>query len=139
MNQLLHLGHTWTWTEECEQAFVLAKKQLTSATVLAHYNPQYPLRLAAVASSYGLDTVISHVFPNGLERSIAFASRTLTTSERNYSQLEKEALSLVFAEKKFHQYLYGCEFILYTDHKPLTTILGPKRGIPPLAAARLQR
>ena len=102
LNQLLHSGRTWTWTEECEQAFVLAKKQLTSATVLAHYNPQYPLRLAADASSYGLGAVISHVFPNGLERPIAFASRTLTTSERNYSQLEKEALSLVFAVKKFH-------------------------------------
>ena len=58
---------------------------------------------------------------------------------KDYSQLEKEALSLVFAVKKFHQYLYGLEFILYTDHKPLTTILGPKRGIPPLATAWLQR
>ena len=107
--------------------------------MLAHYNSQYPLRLAADASSYGLGAIISHIFPNGLERPIAFASRTLTASERNYSQLEKEALSLVFVVKKFHQYLYGREFILHTDHKPLTTILGPKRGIPPLAAARLQR
>ena len=139
LNQLLHSGRTWTWTKECEQSFVLAKEKLTSATVLAHYNSQYPLRLAADASSYGLGAVISHIFPNGLERPIAFASRTLTASERNYSQLEKEALSLIFAVKKFHQYLYGREFILYTDHKPLTTILGPKRGIPPLAAARLQR
>ncbi len=51
----------------------------------------------------------------------------------------KEACSLVFGIRKFHQYLYGHKFTLYTDHKPLTTILGPKRGIPPLAAARLQR
>ena len=41
--------------------------------------------------------------------------------------------------KKFHAYLYGCEFTLVTDHKPLTEILGPKKGIPPLATARLQR
>ena len=41
--------------------------------------------------------------------------------------------------QKFHQYLYGRQFVLVTDHKPLTTILGNKRGIPPLAAARLQR
>ena len=107
--------------------------------MLAHYNPKYPLRLAADASSYGLGAVISHVFPSGVERPIAYASRTLTASERNYSQLEKEALSLVFAVRKFHQYLYGRHFTLYTDHKPLTTILGPKKGIPPLAAARLQR
>ena len=139
LNQLLHSGRTWTWTEEYEQAFVHAKKQLTSVTVLAHYNPQHPLHLAADASSYGLGAVVSHVFPNGLERPIAFASRTLTTSERNCSQLEKEALSLVFAVKKFHQYLYGREFILYIDHKQLTTILGLKRGIPLLTAARLQR
>ena len=88
--------------KEGEQSFILAKEKLTSATVLAHYNPQYPLCLAADASSYRLGAVISHIFPNGLERPIAFASRTLTASERNYSQLEKEALSLVFAVKKFH-------------------------------------
>ena len=54
-------------------------------------------------------------------------------------QLEKEALSLVFGVKNFHQYLYGRSFILLTDHQPLTTILDPKKGIPSLAAARLQR
>lgn len=51
----------------------------------------------------------------------------------------KEALSLVFGIKRFHQYLYGRKFTLVTDHKPLLAILGPKQGIPPLAAARLQR
>ena len=40
---------------------------------------------------------------------------------------------------KFHQYLYGCKFILVTDHKPLLTLLGPKKGIPSLAATRLQK
>jgi len=53
--------------------------------------------------------------------------------------LEKEALSLVFGVRKFHQFLYGRKFTLYTDHKPLTSILGPKKGVPSLAAARLQR
>ena len=66
-----------------------------------------------------------------------FASRTLTKSEKNYTQLEKEALSLIFGIKKFHQYLYSCTLI--TDRKPLLALLGPKSGIPPSAAARLQR
>ena len=70
---------------------------------------------------------------------LAFASHTLTTSEQNYAQLEKEALALIFGIKKFHRYLYGRKFTLITDHKPLTTILGPKEGIPSLAAAHLQR
>ena len=83
--------------------------------------------------------VISHKFPDGSERPVAFASRTLSTSEKNYAQVEKEALSLIFGVRKFHQYLYGRQFTLLTDHKPLTAILGPKQGIPPLAAARMQR
>lgn len=58
---------------------------------------------------------------------------------RKNSQLEKEALAIIFALKKFHFYIYGRCFTLITDHKPLQTILGHKTGIPPIAAARLQR
>ena len=139
LNSLLRADTKWVWTKECGEAFNQAKLKLTSAEVLAHYDPMLPLSLAADASAYGVGAVISHTFPDGSERPIAFASRTLTTSEKNYAQLEKEALSLVFGIKKFHQYLYGRRFTLITDHKPLTTILGPKKGIPSLAAARLQR
>ena len=74
---------------------------------------------------------------NGIERPVAFASRTLSSAERNYAQIEREALSLIFGVRKFHQYLYGRVFTLFTDHKPLTSILNPKAGIPTLAAARM--
>ena len=139
LNALLSARQKWKWSEECTKAFKDVKEQIVSAGVLTHYNPQLPITLAADASSYGVGAVISHVLPDGGEHPIAFASRTLTTSERNYAQIEKEALSLMFAIKKFHRFLYGHKFLLITDHKPLVAILGPKKGIPSLAAARLQR
>ena len=88
-----------------------------------------PLKLACDASSYGVGAVISHVLKNGQVRPIALASRTLSKSEQNYAQIEREALSIIFGVKKFHQYLYGRKFVLETDHKPLVAILGPQSGI----------
>ena len=114
------------------------KKQLASAPLLVHFSNTLPLRLACDASIYGMGAVISHVMSDGSEQPIAYASRTLTKAEHNYSQIEKEALGTVFGVKKFHQYLYGRLFTLITDHKPLTSIFGLKSGIPTLAAARMQ-
>ena len=125
--------------KEYQRAFLEPMEHLASSEVLVHYDPQLPLKLDCDASAYGVGAVLSHVFPDGGERPIAYASRTLTQSKKGYVQLEKEVLSLVFGIKKFHQFLYGRRFTLVTDHKPLLTILGPKRGLPTLAAARLQR
>ena len=66
-------------------------------------------------------------------------SRTLTPTETRYSQIEKEALSLVVAVRRFHKYIYGHRFTLLTDHKPLPSIFGSKKGIPVHSANRLQR
>ena len=116
-----------------------SKQLLLTTNLLTHYDSTLPLELAADASQYGLGTVISHVFPNGEERPIAFASRLLSKSEKNYSQIDKEALVLIYGVQKFHTYLYGWKFTLVTDHKPLTSILGPKKGVPSVATALLQR
>ncbi len=139
LNSLLCNHVPYRWTNECEAAFQQAKAALSSETFLTHYDVNRPLLLACDASDYGIGAVLSHVMDDGSERPVAFASRTLTSSERNYAQLHKEALSLVFGVKKFHQYIYARPFTLITDHKPLLTILGPKSGVPTLAAARLQR
>ena len=63
--------------------------------------------------------VLSHKMSDGTERPIAFASRTLSSAEKNYSQLDKEGLACIFGVKRFHLYLYGRNFTLVTDHKPL--------------------
>ena len=72
-----------------------------------------------------------------MERPIANASKTLTTTQWGYSQIQKGALAIVFALRKFHQFLYGRLFILITDHKPLLALFGSTKATPALAANRL--
>ena len=105
LNALLQKGTAWKWTAACHQAFDKVKQQIASDLVLTHFNPALPLRLASVGSPYGIGAVMSHVLPNGTERPIAFSSRTLSTVERNFVQIDKEALAIVWAVRKFQTYL----------------------------------
>ena len=139
LNQLLCKGTKWAWNWQCAEAFEILKAKLASSEVLAHYDPALPVKLDCDASAYGIGAVLAHQYPDGSERPIGYASRTMSGAEKNYAQIEKEGLSLVYGVKKFHKYLYGRKFTFVTDHKPLLAILGPKRSLPTLAAARLQR
>ena len=136
---LLKNSTKWNWSVECAQVFDEIKTLLVQAPVLVHYNPKLPLKLAGDASNYGIGAVLSHVDSTGQEHPITFTSRTLSVSEKNCSQIEKEALSLIVDIHKFHKYIYGSLFTLVTDHRPLTALFGPKSGVPALAAGRLQR
>ena len=95
---------------------------LKSSTVLVHYNPDLPLLLNCDASPVGVACILSHVMPDGSERPVMYASRTLQQAERNYSHLEHEALGIVFGIKYFHKYVAGRKFTVVTDHKPLLGI-----------------
>ena len=75
--------------------------------------------LSCDASPYGVGVVLSHLIDNQSDKPIAYASRSLSTVERKYSQLDKEALAILFGISKFHRYLYGSHFIIHSDHKPL--------------------
>ena len=91
-----------------------------SPCILLHIGPlqSYTILLfAGDASAYGIGAVISNTLPEGTKKPITFVTRSLSSSELNYAQLQKEALSLTFGVKKFHQYLYGRKFQLITDHK----------------------
>ena len=139
LNQLLEQGKQWKWTTECEEAFIKVKELIASDMVLTHYDPGRTLRLACDTSLVGIGAVLSHIMDDGWERPIAFALRTLSKTEKNYSQIDKEALARVWGVKKFHLYLFGHHFTLVTDHEPLTLIFHPKKGIPAMTVARLQR
>ena len=132
---LLQKHKKWTWGKSQDEAFNKIKDVLKSSKVLAHFDDQLPLILSYDASPYGLGAVLSHKMTNGDERPVGFASRT----EQKYSQLDKEALALVFGIKKYHQYLYGRRFELKTDHQPLTHIFDESRPIPTMASGRIQR
>ena len=129
----------FSWTAEHQVAFNKLKTVLQSDLLVTHFRPEVDIVVAADACEYGLGAVISHRFPNGTEKAIAHAGRTLTKAEQNYGQIEKEALALVFAVRKFHRYLYGRRFTLLTDHKPLLSIFGSKTGVSAHSANRLQR
>ena len=137
--ELLSNRTKWFWSESCEAAFLWTKEVLSSDQVLVHYDPSKPLVLSVDAGPHGIGAVLSHRLEDGSEKPIKYASRTLSMAERNYAQIEKEGLAMVFGIKRFNLYLYSRKFTLFTDHQPLTRIFGPKTGIPPLAAARLQR
>jgi hypothetical protein len=138
LHGLLQLGKKWKWSKDCERAFKTAKQLITSEEVLTHFDPSLPLRLACDASPYGIGAVLSHRMPDGTERPIAFASRSLNAAECNYAQIDREGLSLVWGVKKFNQYLSGKHFTLITDHQPLVSIFNPRKCAA-MAAARLQR
>ena len=82
--------------------------------------------------------MLSHQYENG-DRPIAFASRSLSLAEKNYSQLDREGLSIIFGVKKFHKFLFGTHVTIFTDHKPLLGLFGEHKSIPEHASPRVQR
>ena len=93
--------------------FKKSKQLLLSSQLLVHFDSTISVMLA-------------HRTSDGVEKPIGFVSCTLTIAEKNYSQVEKEALSCIFSIKRFHTYLCSHCFTLITDHKPLLSFLRTK-------------
>ncbi|UYV64177.1 K02A2.6-like [Cordylochernes scorpioides] len=136
---LLKKGTKWHWSTECRKAFRQIIEIISSDQILIAYDPKLPIRLSCDSSSYGLGAVLSQIDVDGNERPIYFISRILSQAENKYSQIDKECLRIIWALKKFNNYLFGRKFELITDNKPLYHILNPKREISSNMSARLQR
>ncbi|XP_046406357.1 uncharacterized protein K02A2.6-like [Ischnura elegans] len=136
---LLKQGAKWEWGSEHEKCLSYVKDVVTKAALI-HFNPDLPIVLAGDASPHGIGAVISHVMPDGTERPIAFGSRTLKPAERNYSQVDKEALAIIFGVTKFYMYLWGRRFTVYSDSKPVVGIFNPQRKqLPDIMSPRVLR
>ena len=131
LRSLLTKGVEFIWSHEQEAAMKKIVNILTSAPVLGFYDAKKDIVLATDASQNGLGACIMQ---DG--KPIAYASRSLTTTQKNYAQIEKELLSIVFGAERFYQYIYGKKIRTETDHKPLIPLF--KKSICE-APARIQR
>ena len=139
LHKLLMREVSWKWGLNEQNAFSEAKRLITSEKVLAHFTPELPLILTCDVSSVGIGAILSHRYGDGSEKPVGFVSRSLSEAEQ-MSQVEREALALVFGVTKFHQYLFGNDkFVLVTDHKPLAKLFGEHDVIPVTASVRLSR
>ena len=126
MRSLLKLkDNDWYWTTEMTEEFDRLKQKISSFPVLAPFDLNAETWLSTDASSYGLGAAIFQKTAKGF-KPIALASRALTDTEKRYAQIEKEALAMCWAAKKFYYYLAGRSFKIETDHKPLVSIMAEK-------------
>lgn len=117
MRELTHKDTPWEWKEKHEKAFVELKHSLSSDTVMAYYDPEKPVEVTVDASPIGLGAILVQ------DKIVSYASRALTSVESRYSQVEREALAVVWACEHFDLYLRGLlNFTFITDHKPLDRI-----------------
>ena len=131
LRKLTYRDAEWMWTAEHDAELKALLSFISKAPVLAIFDPAKPCMVQTDSSKNGLGCVLLQ--DHG---PVAFASRTLSHSEQKWAQIEKELLAVVFACERFHYFLYGREFTVQSDHKPLETLV--KRDIDDVSS-RLQR
>ena len=125
LHKLTEKGREFIWTSECQGAFDKLRHRLISSPILAYPTATDTFILDTDASDFGIGAVLSQSV-DGVERVTAYASRSLSKSERNYCVTRKELLALVHHVKHFRPYLYGRQFRIRTDHGALKWLLGLK-------------
>ena len=121
----------FNWGLEHNNAFRLIKREIMAALILAYYNPNKPTILQTDTSCKGLGACLLQN-----EKPVYFASKALTEKQKGYVTIELESLAVACVTEKFHHFLYGNEFTLETDQKPLKVILSKSLN---QATLRLQR
>ncbi|UYV70775.1 K02A2.6-like, partial [Cordylochernes scorpioides] len=126
LNSLLSTKNEWVWEELQKKSFNLLKQELASRPNLALYNPSRLTIISADASSFGIGGVLRQEQPDGSLKPVAYVSRTLSETEKRYSQIEKEGLAIVWTCDRLKDYVTGIKIHIETDHKTLIAIFTPK-------------
>ncbi len=113
----------WIWTQTEVEAFAAVKKTLEKVTPLMMLKAGEPLVLVVDASSYGLGAALLQRNQDGIERPVYFASRLLNDAEKEYPQIDKEFLAIVWALERLDAFVYGQQLTIRTDHRPLLGIM----------------
>ncbi|XP_046407531.1 uncharacterized protein K02A2.6-like [Ischnura elegans] len=132
LRELLKEMSIWCWLPVHEKVLNDLKSIVTKAPILSNDVKDKPLAIQCDASKDGLGCCLLSE-----NRPVSFASCALTETQKSYSQIEKEFLSVIFATSKFHYYIYGRPVVIYTDHKPLVSIM--KMNIAKIGSPRLKR
>jgi len=131
LRDLLKKDIPFLWQEDHQKIFENLKTCISQDAILQYYNPQLPTILEVDSSQKGLGACLVQE-----GKPVAFASKTLSQAQSNYSNIERETLALVFGIQRFHSYLFGKQFTVESDQRPLSMIWKkPLTSAPP----RLQR
>lgn len=126
LNELTRKSAIFRWSNEHEEAFKAIKSSLTEPTILAYPNFEKQFILTTDACLNGCGAVLSQIQDDGTEKPISFASRSFNKYERNKPIIELELLAIFYAIVHFKPYLYGTNFLVKTDHKPLVYLFSLK-------------
>ena len=124
LRQLTHKNTEWKWNGKEQKAFQTLKDRLTSCA-MAYFDPKLHTEVIVDASPVGRGAILVQ---NG--KVVTYASRALSDVEKRYFQTEKEDLAIVWGCEHFHLYLFGSEFTIITDHKPLEVIFNNNKSKP---------
>ena len=138
LNKLLRKNEKFVWGEDQQKCFDLIKKLFTTDVVLRNFQVDLPTAIECDGSSVGVGVCLMQKYSDGWYP-VQYGSRTLNQAERRYSQIEREALSIVYGCEKFRKFLLGGKFTVFNDHSPLKKLFGSTSRIPDNCSARLTR
>ncbi|MES9881311.1 MAG: RNase H-like domain-containing protein [Sedimenticola sp.] len=136
LRQILEDKFDFTWEEPQETAFNQLKGLLSKEPVLKFYDPDRELKISADASQTGIGAVLLQKYDDAW-LPVAYGSRSMNKAETRYAHIEKEVLAMTFACERFHQYIFGQDIQIETDHKPLLGIFKKALNDCPIRIQRL--